>query len=329
MITVIATTLVLVNTYELSPEESSVIEELRSEGLSEVDIDLILEEYNTQELQESEDLSPPGDSNQRGGPIRRRRPGGRRRQSLFRFLMDRLSARRRLRPRPNARPRPQYRPSYQKPKPSYNKPKPSYQKPKLSYQKYKPSYSHKKPKPSYQKPKPSYNKPKPSYQKPEPSYNKPKPSYQKPKPSYNEPKPSYNKPSHQSASHDISQDPVEPFDEFTAPESPTSSTATYEATSSYKPVTVRPTYSPTRIPTLTTSVSDPFIYEQVSPSTTSPPSYPAPSYINPSTAYKPPTTSSSNSYEFKFPPFPFASLEREKFFDSFQSKLDYVLLKCT
>ena len=135
VITIIATTVVLVNTFQFSQEELSAIDELKSEGFSDADIETLLKEFDDQDL-DYDHLSPVEDPSPRGGPSRRRRPGSSKRgQTLFQFLMKRLSRRRKPRPRPKYRPRPSY--GAPRPRPQYGPPRkrrPSYQKPRPSYQ---------------------------------------------------------------------------------------------------------------------------------------------------------------------------------------------------
>ena len=139
----------------------------------------------------------------------------------------------------------------------------------------------------------------------------------RPRPSYHKPKPSYPP----SAGYDISQIPLKPFDEFTAPVAPSTSTST----STYQPAS-QPAYQQTT----TESVPVDVFYEPVSstPSYTAAPSPPsAPSYPdNPVTVT---SASSPTSYQnsegktkFRFPPFPFASLERDTFFNNFKGESD-------
>ena len=244
--------MVLVNTYQLSDDELSAIRHLRSEGLSEVEVELLLTEYEEQEWFDYDDVTLTEEPSKRGGPTRRR-PGSRgRRLTLLQFLTKRLLARRKRRPRPHkgARPRPHHRPRH--PRPSYHKPKP-----------------------------------------------KPKPYFP-------------------SASYDISQIPLRPFDEFSAPVAPSTSTSTHQPAS-------QATYQQTT----TESVPVDVYYEPVSstPSyTTGPSSSSAPTYYdNPITAQTPapsPTSyqNSDGKTKFRFPPFPFASLERDTFFNNFKSK---------
>ena len=250
MITLIATTLmVLVNSHRFSDDELSAIRQLRSEGMSEAEVEVLLKEYEAQEWADYDAITLTEEPSKRGGPTRRR-PGPRgRRQTLLQFLMRKLLTRRRRRPRP----RPQHRPQH-RPRPSYHKPKPSYP---------------------------------------------------------------------PSAGYDISQIPLKPFDEFTAPVAPSTSTST----STYQPAS-QPAYQHT------TTESVPLdVYEPVSTTasyTTAPSPSPAPSYYeNSITAQTSPSSPTSNqNYEektkFRFPKFPFASLERDTFFDNFKSRFDLI-----
>ena len=243
--------MVLVNTHQFSDDELSAIHQLRSEGLTEVEVERLLKEYENQEWLDYEDVTLTEEPSKRGGPTRRR-PGSRgKRQTLLQFLMKRLLARRKRRPRPQkgSRPRPQHRPQH--------RPRPG-----------------------------------------RPSYHKPKPSYP-------------------SASYDISQAPLKPFDQFTAPVAPSTPPATYQPTSP-------PTYQQTTTETVPEDVYYEPVTSTVSSYTTSPSSAPS-FYDHPTTVHT--SASSPTSYQnsegntkFRFPPFPFASIERDTFFNNFKSK---------
>ena len=269
--------MILVNTYQLSDKEYSALHEMKSEGFSDVDIDLLLKEYHDQEPLDYDYITSSEEPSQRGGPTRRRRPGSsRRRQTLFQFLMRKLSSRRKLRPRPRpkVRPRPQQRPSYGAPtrRPQYGPPR------------------------------------------------KRRPSYKKPKPTY-----------------DISQVQVEPFDEYAAPPAPgpASTLQTYQED---PPTEVATAYSGTTsapaLPAETASDS-PHLASTSSYDTTvslrdptSPPS-PGPWSYNEQTRGSSSSPQNSGA-KFSFPPFPFDSLDRDKFFENFKSEcsscVNFVLL---
>ena len=108
--------MVLVSTYQFSDDELSAILQLRSEGLSEMDVKLLLTEYEDQD--HFDDVTLTKEPSKRGGPARQRPGSKRRRQTLFDFLMKRLSARRKRTPRPHKGS--QHRPRL--PRPSYHQP---------------------------------------------------------------------------------------------------------------------------------------------------------------------------------------------------------------
>lgn len=148
VVALFAVLVTLVQTKEYSDQDIAALEELREAGVSEVDINELVEEFDEYEAAYyNEDLD---EASERGGPRRRRKPAGIRgrpapsRPTLFQMIQKRFflsGGGGNRRPSGYGPPKPQgygppkkQRPSYHKPKPQYHpRPKPQVHKWTYSY----------------------------------------------------------------------------------------------------------------------------------------------------------------------------------------------------
>jgi len=263
ILTVLVLLIGLTTSNETAKEERAVLNNLRDAGLSDTDIEELLDELydDYYDDEESDDLVSA-----RGGPRRYRIPTKRRRRrpNLLKVLASRLFSvgrKRKIRPT-NYRPpkktryrplkkKPAYKAPKQKKKPSYQKPKPSYEEPQ------KDDYgSPKAPPTSYNPPNngnDEYGAPQSNVIKEIDDYGAPQaPVHVAPAPSYSAPTPSYkhttSKPSYAAApstSYEPAPNSYPVNDEYGSPQAPVYNSSPPElGYDSTDPVEIEPAYEP-------------------------------------------------------------------------------------